>query len=124
MTITAPTPPTDDDITRIVSDYVAERASIGVKFAQAHATVTTTEGEVTVVFDPALAGMTDELFAELRPFDNLAACAGNPLAGNDDVGAWRRTRLIRVDTLLRGGNDLGSLTVHELHQRATVVPKP
>ena len=113
------TPPTDDEIVAVVRNYAAERAQSGVKIAQALADVTCRGGVVTAVFNPALAGLTVELFGDINPFENLAEFVGTPMAFDDSVGQWFRQRLVCIDTELPDGSPLGSLTAAELHEWAT-----
>ncbi|NKS94596.1 hypothetical protein GS876_10210 [Rhodococcus hoagii] len=113
------TPPTDDEIANAIQYYVSGRARDGVRIAEAVVDITCNAGVVKVVFDPAATRITEELFRDINPYDNLARFVGTPVAGTDDTGNWVRQRLVRVDTVLPDGRSLGTMTADELLAAAT-----
>ncbi|WP_094275339.1 hypothetical protein [Rhodococcus sp. OK302] len=112
------TPPTDAEITAAALNCMAERASGGVRIAQAIKNISCKDGVVTAIFDPAKTGITVELFHDINKFGNLAQFVGTPFAFNDDDGKWFRQSLVRIDTALSDGSSLGTLTTAELHKMA------
>lgn len=111
-------PPSDDEIVNVIRKFTDERSESGVRIAQAVVDITCDEGVVRVVFDPAATNITETLFREINPFDNLAQFIGTPVAADDEIGRWARKSLVRIETALPDRSSLGSLTADELNSMA------
>jgi hypothetical protein len=115
----ATTVATDAEVIAAFEEYLDERASSGVRIAEAVESVTFSDGILRVVFNPARAGLSDELFADINPFDNLAEFPGTILSSDNDEGRHLRTAVAGIETFHVDGTDLGSLTTAEIYKMGT-----
>jgi hypothetical protein len=112
----------DAEVVSAFRSYFDERASSDVMVGKAVTDVSFSNRVVRVTFDPDAAGVSQELFDELKGFDNLASFAATPIAFNDDLGNRLRPGIDAIETVTPDGTSLGSfssadiLAINELSQ--------
>lgn len=81
MNINASDDVTDAGVVAAVEGFLRERAEAGIQIAQAASKVSVRDGVLSVIFDAALAGATQEALMAVQPFDSLADFVGIPWGG-------------------------------------------
>lgn len=112
-------PPTYEEVIAAYDEWISERSSKGVMFAQSALRVSFDEGAVTVTLDPEKSGATYSALMEASPFDNLADLFASPVAFDNDEGRWLRRRVERIIVVDIDGRELGRTTSGEANWRAT-----
>lgn len=115
-------PASEAEVLTLFQDFYKERSDSGVKIAQSITSVSFVDGVVSVTFDPASIGWTQELFDSINPFDNMAVFAGTVMAFEDEPGIRLRTAVTEVRTFLANGTSLGQHTAAELYELGTGNP--
>jgi hypothetical protein len=110
----ADTPVTDSEVISAFQSFFAERAANGALFGKAVTNVSYSNRKVRVTFDPAAAGVSQELFDQVNPFDNLAEFAAVPVAFNNSVGNRLRPAIDSIETVTPAGASLGTLSATEI----------
>lgn len=110
---------TDADVVAAVEEFLHERAEVGVQLAQAASEVSVRKGVLNVIFDPALAGATQEALLAVNPFDTLAHFVGTPLGWKTPEAAGLRSRVHTITTGMIDGTSGGTTSVAAVYERAT-----
>jgi hypothetical protein len=105
-----PAATTDAEVVSAFRSYFAERAAANVMVGKAVTDVSFSNRVVRVTFDPDAAGVSQELFDELKGFDNLASFAATPIAFNDDLGNRLRPGIDTIETVTPDGSSLGTFS--------------
>jgi hypothetical protein len=104
-------PVTDAEVLATFNDYFAERASKNVVIAKAISEVTFSNGVLHVTFDPAHAGISQDLFDQINPYPNgdMGRFVASPIAFNDPTGNRIRPAVQSIVTTEADGTSLGTL---------------
>lgn len=100
----------DVEVVSAFRSFFAERAAASVMVGKAVTDVSFSNRVVRVTFDPAAAGVSQQVFDELNAFDNLASFAATPIAFNDDLGNRLRPSIDAIETVTPDGNSLGTFS--------------
>ncbi len=107
-------PVTNAEVVDAFRAFFDERAASGVVFAKAITDVSFSDRVVRVTFDPAAAGIDQDLFDQVNPFENLAVFAGTPISFDDDLGIRLRPAIDAIETVRADGIALGSRTTADI----------
>lgn len=110
---------TAHEIESAFKDFLAERAAAGVGLARSVASIRYEHRTVSIILDPAIAGVTTAALRDTSAFENVADFMGAVIAFDDELGLRLRPHVDQVVTRLADGTDLGSRTSAELHRAAT-----
>lgn len=104
----------DADAKAAIEEFLKERADAGVALAKAASNVAVRDGELVVIFDPALANAKQWALLAVQPFDTLAHFLATPLRNNTPTGAGLRSRIRTITTGLIDGTSGGNVDVASL----------
>lgn len=111
---TTPDPVTDKEVLSTFRSFFAERAASNMLLAKAVTDVSFQDRVLRVTFDPAAAGVDDETFANVNPFENLANYVATPIAYDDAVGNRLRPAIDAIETVKPDGTSLGTYTAADI----------
>lgn len=110
------TPPTDDQIIREFSSFIAERAEANNQWAQSVTGVSFAGGRVTITLDPEQAGAEHgALIAGDMP-DPIESLM-DPVGFNNDTSRWLRQRVQHLTVKDVDGRKLSEIPTAELAER-------
>lgn len=111
---TTPDAVTDEEVLSTFRSFFAERAASNMLLAKAVTDVSFQDHVLRVTFDPTAAGVDDETFANVNPFENLANFVATPIAYDDAVGKRLRPAIDAIDTVKPDGTSLGTYTAADI----------
>lgn len=101
---------TDEEVLDAFKSFFDERASSGVVLAKSVSSITFLDGVLRVTFDPATAGIGQDLFDTANVFPNLANFVATPIAFNDEIGNRIRPVVDSIETVHADGSPLGTFS--------------
>lgn len=111
---TTPDAITAEEVLSTFRSFFAEQAASNMPLAKAVTDVSFQDHVLRVTFDPAAAGVDDETFANINPFENLANYVATPIAYNDAVGNRLRPAIDAIETVKPDGISLGAYTAADI----------